>query len=764
MNNKMRRLNLKEKLGFTLIELLIVIALLGSIMALAAPNFMDALDGSKDKADAAQMDFLLNGFQSRQAPFYDSHTNPYDMLNPVYANEDGTQDAEQALNLYLADVLDSSSEVYIEGVQCVTKEQAKMNDGTSVFQAESNNDKLWISCKLDGNRSNAEISIPESDPIDYAYSAGEGIQWGDTLLYVGDRENLETRFVGNTCQDYQLEAEFYIDNFKHTDKDKDSHMGIVFNYLDDENFYMIDFIFKNGMKNVVVYQVVENSWTVELDKTKLSKDINVPGNEDFNETQEFDLKMQIVNSVSGETTVTFWMKPQDDIYLGEVFTHTISLSEEEKSSRYGFYIGEPTGGTTGQNNYDGSGAVIEELGLNDVVDLDDPTTFNYQNVQIQLLSYPTFICENEDGTYDEEDPSSGEERTITITEPDFTSDRVVAHSTPSPDAGKNEKFQYQFYKNGSWLSDWDDSGDFTAGVDEDRIRIRVLRSSSVVAGPEEFEKLVVGTSYGTPRFTYNYNSDTNPITINVDDNFVEYLWVDGIANDSQPGDSETGTRTGMNQISPAGLGSKTGWLWARDYDENGHGDWETTPWINMDTLSGLVWQEVPDLATKTITCSSSQLPDGIHVKVSESEEGPWTDNVEISNVMNETNTIVYSVVTWNSTLGEDLRVSNRIEKTYTGDYVVPVEPEAFYVDVTLTYLQTTGWDMELTGNQKYSYILSSYDKNNKLQIHLESNGVTGAQSFNIGKQSTRYDLQITDKMDKVYTSNKSLPSEPYRIK
>ncbi|BES66685.1 hypothetical protein SANA_31240 [Gottschalkiaceae bacterium SANA] len=685
MINKRRRLNLKEKLGFTLIEVLLVLALLGSAIALAVPNFMDAFDGSKDKADAAQMDFLLNGFQSRQAPFYDSHTNLYDMLNPAYANEDGTQDAEQALNLYLRDVLNPSSEVYIEGVQCVTKEQATMNDGSSVFKAESNNDKLWISCKLDNNRSNAEIRIPEPQSEDNEYSAGANIRWGDSLLYIGDFENLEARFTSGTCDDYQMAAGFQYDNHVHQDGDHKSHMGLVFNYLDDGNFFLLDLELKNGSKKINVYQVVDGLWSERDKNIGIGQNYNLPGNKDYTDDIEFHARMTVWNSVNGKSTVKLELA-QVGIAGGsydEVFTKEYSVEENQKSSQYAFYIGEPDGNQLKQD-----GVIIGYKDINDPrrgeymttdssddrpVDPEDPSTYQYGDVQIQLLSYPTFLCAKEDGTYDEEDPSSGEERTIIITEPDFEADQVVAHSTPSLDASKNEKFQYQFYKNGSWLSTWDDSGDFTAGVDEDRIRIRVLRSSSIVAGPEEFEK-AVGVTYETPSFTYNYNSHTSPITIKVDDNFVEYLWVDGIANDSQPGDNESGTRTGMNQISPAGLGSKTGWLWARDYDENGHGGWVTTPWINMDTLSALVWQEVPDLATKTITCSSSQLSNEFQVKVSEFAEGPWTDSIVISNVMNEADTTVYSAVTWNSPSGEEPRVSNRIEKTFTGDYVVPVEP------------------------------------------------------------------------------------------
>lgn len=71
-----------KSLGFTLIEVIIALALLVSTTALAAPNVMTALDGSEDKADAAQMDYLLASFQMHQAPFNNEHTSQYDLLKP----------------------------------------------------------------------------------------------------------------------------------------------------------------------------------------------------------------------------------------------------------------------------------------------------------------------------------------------------------------------------------------------------------------------------------------------------------------------------------------------------------------------------------------------------------------------------------------------------------------------------------------------------------------------------------------------------------
>ena len=761
MINKKRRLNVKEKLGFTLVELLIVLALLGSAMALAVPNFMDAFDGSKDKADAAQMDFLLNGFQLRQAPFYDSHTNIYDMLNPTYTKDDGTLDAEAALNKYLEDVLDSSSEVYIEGVQCVTHEQAKMNDGTPVFKAEARSDKLWISCKLDDNRSNAAIRIPEIQSEKDEYSAGANIRWGDSLLYIGDFENLEARFTSGTCKDYQMAAGFQYDNHVHQDGDHKSHMGLVFNYLDDGNFFLLDLELKNGSKKINVYQVVEGSWK-ELDKgISIGQDYNLPGNKDFTNDIEFHARMTVWNSVNGTSTVKLELAQVgiDGGSYDEIFINDYSIAESQKSSQYAFYIGEPNGNQLKQD-----GVIIGYKDINDPrrgeymttddsddtpLDADDPSTFQYEDVQIQLLSYPTFLCENEDGTYGEEEPSSGEETTITITEPDFNSDRVVAHSMPSLDAGMNEKFQYQFYKNGSWLSVWDDSGDFTAGVDEDRVRIQVLRSGSVVAGPKEFEKESSATIYGTPSFTYNYNSDTTPLIINVDNNSIEYLWVDGISNRTQPGDNETGTESGVIQTSPSDLGSKSGWLWAREYDAGDHGDWEGTPWIGTDEFDDSDLVGAMTSSGYKVYLDSSIT--GMTIQYVGGSNSSWSTSEP---VITSSSDLVQARV-----LDGSLQISQLIQGS---GFSVPEDPDPFSIDVTLSYTTSKGWAMTLSSDELYSFSVKAYDvgKNNLEASDTETN-ITGLISVNLAKKSDRYELIVTDSDGNVYARNENLTEKTY---
>lgn len=613
--------------GFTLIEILVALALLVSTTALAAPNVMEALDGSQNKADAAQMDYLLASFQMHQAPFYDPHTNPYDMLNPAYQLEDGSIDAEQALDLYLKDVLDSSKDVYIEGVQCVTTEES-LKDGEPVFQAESSGGMLWISCRMDGNRSNAETRIPTADHEDYIYSTGEGIRWGDSLLYIGDYENLESRFVAGQCLDYQMEAGFHFDNHVHQAGDHKSHMGVVFNYLDDDNFCLLDLELKNGTKKMSVYQVNNGTWTELAKNINIAQNYNLPGNKDYVNELTFRTRMTVWNSESGVSTVKLELA-QAGVSGGnysEVFTQSFSIAEEKKSSQYAFYIGEPDGNQIKQD-----GVIIAYKDFDDdPVDPDDPSTFVYEDVQIQLLAYPSFLCENEDGTFSNGGGAGNEEpEPISVTTVDFSDLGVTAHLSRS--LTTDEEIEYQFFnKNNGNANGWDDSPIFGGNDGMTKVEIRILRNGSIVYGPQLFETEAVTSTYGTPSWTFNYNNVNQPITITSSDTQfdVEYKWNEGVSNSTEPAEStDADYSSSMHQYSPPSLGSSTGWLWARDYDQDGHGEWNGTPWVGRNMFDD------GDLAG-TMTGSgyqvsySNSLP-GMNIQYLGGSNGSWSTSPPI---------------------------------------------------------------------------------------------------------------------------------------
>ncbi len=185
---KKKRVKSKKEFGFTLIEVILVIALLGSVTAMAAPELMDVFDGSKDKADVAQMDFLLNAFQIQQAPFYEDHNGRYDMLN-------SNNTPEGALKHFLQDALtDPGSTVYIEGVKRVkTGETSAENN--PVFIPATSATHVWIESKDHKNKSNIKLRIPGTETIDRKYTDGEMLK--GTWMIIGDDDRLRADYVKN---------------------------------------------------------------------------------------------------------------------------------------------------------------------------------------------------------------------------------------------------------------------------------------------------------------------------------------------------------------------------------------------------------------------------------------------------------------------------------------------------------------------------------------------------------------------------------------
>jgi|GEM_PF-3155388 len=753
--NRIRRF-LKREWGFTLIEVLMILALLGSATALAAPNVMEALDGSEDKADAAQMDYLLASFQMHQAPFNDEHTSQYDLLKPD--NVDYTMDADgtitnveikagaavETLNLFLQDaILDSGSEVYIEGVQCVTTEQSS-KAGKPIFQAEESGGMLYIICMSgDGNRSNAEIRIPGIDHISYGYSTGEQIRWGDSLLYIGDYENLESRFAVDSCQDYQMEAGFYLDNHIHQAGDHKSHMGLVFNYMDDENFCLIDLELKNGTKKMAVYQVVDGVWS-ELEKNiGISHDFNLPGNKDYSNDLRFKTRMTVWNSVAGTTTVKLEMAQEgiDGGSYDEIFTADYSIADEKKSSQYAFYIGEPAGNQLKQD-----GVIIGYKDFDDEpVDPEDPSTYEYENVQIQLLAYPTFICEGEDGTFNPGGGSGSEEPTsVSVTGVDFTSTDVTPHFNRSLES--NETVEYRFYKTNGSAWSWDSDSSFSNNTDKTKVEIRILRSGSVVYGPHLFEKEAVGASYGQPSFVYNYNNDNQPITIVASDSQfdVEYRWNEGLSNSSMPSQSTTADYSSdLNQYSPHSLGSKTGWLWAREYDETGHGEWTGTPWVGRNQFDN------SDL-TGTMTSSGYEVSyngslSGMVVEYLGGSNGSWHTNKPI---LSSNTQIVQARVMYN---GE------QISYTISGsNFNVPESPvESLLVEVKIRYQ-----------NKNFSYVTFTTSNDCSISYQTDKEGPRTATKnieIQLARSSSWIDVSVVYEGTTKTLSISNLNSNTYTV-
>lgn len=196
---------MKKKNGFTLIELILVLGLLTTMGALAAPQFTAVFDNSKDQADIAQMDSLLAAFQWEQAPFYDEHENVYDLLKAenlhpvkdekgnIVGSEVVPEKAVQTLQAFLDAVADPTSSVYMEEVACLTTAKIHGKAG-SIFRARLENDQtLKIVCEADGNESSVQLFIPKTDMITYAYSEDEPEE--GTWLIIGDDDRLRAEYV-----------------------------------------------------------------------------------------------------------------------------------------------------------------------------------------------------------------------------------------------------------------------------------------------------------------------------------------------------------------------------------------------------------------------------------------------------------------------------------------------------------------------------------------------------------------------------------------
>ncbi|BES66686.1 hypothetical protein SANA_31250 [Gottschalkiaceae bacterium SANA] len=200
----------KRTWGFTLIELILVLGLVTTLGALAAPQFTDVFDHSKDQADIAQMDQLLVAFQLEQAPFYEGHDGKYDMLkdeNVKYKWKNGEivdtivkpAKARLTLQAFLNNVVKPGSDVYMEGAKCVKTEKThviKNGKQRSVFEAKltKKNTCLKIICRADKNESSIELPLPGlNKPIDDVYSDGEMVN--GTWMIIGDDDRLRADYV-----------------------------------------------------------------------------------------------------------------------------------------------------------------------------------------------------------------------------------------------------------------------------------------------------------------------------------------------------------------------------------------------------------------------------------------------------------------------------------------------------------------------------------------------------------------------------------------
>ncbi len=198
---------MKTKQGFTLIEMILVMGLVLTLGAMAAPQFTDVFDKSKDKADIAQMDQILAAFQMQQGMVFDNHAGDYDMANPKFidyqTDDEGnrtaalqSEAAEKALNIFLMDVLTSpGSAVYMEGVKSARDGKMPTKDDL-IYKVAASSTHVWLIHKVPFGpdlESNVKVRIPGVKVVEYEYSEGDPVN--GTWHIVGDDDRLRADYV-----------------------------------------------------------------------------------------------------------------------------------------------------------------------------------------------------------------------------------------------------------------------------------------------------------------------------------------------------------------------------------------------------------------------------------------------------------------------------------------------------------------------------------------------------------------------------------------
>lgn len=166
-------MKLRRNLGFTLIEVLLIIGLLGSITAIAAPNMLGVKDNAEEEACQDQMDFILNGFQTEQL-YADS---PY-----AYAELSGDGDVKLDAYIDLAINPATSDQVgFSDHVACPS--------GDTQYEAQIQGDRLYVYCPVHDVLSHASLGPRplRTDPT--VYDTGDGWTSTDGNWIIGDHES-----------------------------------------------------------------------------------------------------------------------------------------------------------------------------------------------------------------------------------------------------------------------------------------------------------------------------------------------------------------------------------------------------------------------------------------------------------------------------------------------------------------------------------------------------------------------------------------------
>ncbi|BES66687.1 hypothetical protein SANA_31260 [Gottschalkiaceae bacterium SANA] len=183
--------------GFTLIELILVLALLTSMGALAAPQVISVFDHSKEDLEQLQMTQVLLAYQQA------------DIQGDLASDQ---ADAEGKFVNFLKS--EKQNPIYLSGIDtpCCVTGTGQLSDN---YRAVQDGDRLFIECKECGLRSDDSINLSRDDSeiVDYTYLDEVNFEQG-TWLIIGDDENLRQDYFKKLKIDaernYKMETNFII--------------------------------------------------------------------------------------------------------------------------------------------------------------------------------------------------------------------------------------------------------------------------------------------------------------------------------------------------------------------------------------------------------------------------------------------------------------------------------------------------------------------------------------------------------------------------
>ena len=360
---------MEKKQGFTLIEMILVMGLVLTLGAMAAPQFTDVFDKSKDKADIAQMDQILAAFQMQQGIAFDSHTGHYDMANPKFidyqSDEEGkrtavlqSKAAEKALETFLKDALTSpGSAVYMEGVKSARDGKTPTKDDL-IYEVAASSSHVWLTHKITFGadlESSVKVRIPGVSILDEPYLQGD-LDNG-TWFVIGDDDRLRADYV-----------EDYLKKDDHTEKELTEKLKSNAPYKYRTKFKIVtDMIEKEvelplggnldpddrwitwlpgGVSSVHKILIKPNRELDELDGVEVEAKFNDGG---FVKVPDSGLNITLANNSSGKKALEYvlyrFIKPGEET---KYMYYQVSLVQENKLDAF-ILSNESVGGSIKNN-------------------------------------------------------------------------------------------------------------------------------------------------------------------------------------------------------------------------------------------------------------------------------------------------------------------------------------------------------------------------------------------------------------------------------